>query len=108
MLEAAEGSNPQTIEGAAQWYLEGARQGDPFSQVAIARRYEQGVGVERNLIEAYAWYKLAESFRTSGAGQSLARLRGRLRAVEVQRGETLAEERRVRWSLDRDLQFDRG
>lgn len=108
VLEATQGSSPQTIEGAARWYLEGARQGDPFSQAAIARRYEQGQGVERSLIEAYAWYKLAESFSTSGAGQSLVRLRGLLRAVDVQKGETLAEERRVRWSLDRDLQFDRG
>jgi TPR repeat protein len=56
VLESGQGSNVQSIEGAARWYLEGARQGDPFSQAAIARRYEQGQGVERNLIEAYAWY----------------------------------------------------
>jgi hypothetical protein len=108
ILETANKSSPETIQGAARWYLEAARQGDPFSQAAIAQRYEQGLGVERSLIEAYAWYKLAETFSTSGAGHSLARLRGLLRAADVQKGESLAAERRVRWSLDRDLQFDRG
>jgi len=108
VLEAAHKPGAETVAGAARWYLEAARQGDPFSQAAIAHRYEQGLGVDRNLIEAYAWYRLAETFSTSGASQSLVRLRGRLRAAEVQRGESLAEERRVRWSLDRDLQFDRG
>ncbi|MBM3572001.1 MAG: SEL1-like repeat protein [Alphaproteobacteria bacterium] len=108
ILEATKRPTPETLQGASRWYLEAARQGDPFSQAAIARRYEQGLGIERSPIEAYAWYRLAETFSTSGAAEGLTRLRNSLRAAEVQKAEDMARERRVRWSLDRELQFDRG
>src|SRR5262249_4848505 len=40
---------------AATWYQRAAEQGDTGAQAALAALYERGRGVERSLVQAYAW-----------------------------------------------------
>jgi len=44
---------------AATWYQRAAEQGDTGAQAALAALYERGRGVERSLVQAYAWLALA-------------------------------------------------
>src|SRR5262245_20490162 len=44
---------------AATWYRRAAEQGETGAQVALAALYERGQGVERSLVQAYAWLALA-------------------------------------------------
>lgn len=44
---------------AMPYYLTAAKQGHPVAQFIIGSMYEAGWGVERDLIEAWVWYKQA-------------------------------------------------
>ena len=44
---------------AAKWFLQSAEGGDGAGQTSIARLYEQGIGVEKDLTESYFWYTVA-------------------------------------------------
>jgi TPR repeat protein len=44
---------------AAAWYRRAAEQGQTRAQAALAALYERGRGVERSLVQAYAWLALA-------------------------------------------------
>ncbi len=44
---------------AATWYQRAAEQGETGAQAALAALYERGRGVERSLVQAYAWLTLA-------------------------------------------------
>jgi hypothetical protein len=50
----------QDYQAAFMWYLKAAKQGSGEAQNSLGAMYFEGLGVERNLIEAYAWFKLAE------------------------------------------------
>ncbi|MDR0538005.1 MAG: sel1 repeat family protein [Tannerellaceae bacterium] len=43
----------------ASFYRPGAIRGDAFSQMQLASCYRSGLGVKRNLVEAYKWYRKA-------------------------------------------------
>ena len=44
---------------AASWYKKSADQGYPAGQLALGRLYFEGVGIQRDLVEAYKWMYLA-------------------------------------------------
>lgn len=44
---------------AQEWYLRAAKNGDSFSQLQIAKMYYQGAGVDRNIVQAYAFANMA-------------------------------------------------
>lgn len=50
---------PQDYGMALPYYRKAAKQGHPVAQFIIGSMYEAGWGVERDLIEAWIWYKLA-------------------------------------------------
>ncbi len=46
-------------EAALIWYRKAAAQGNARAQFALGTLYEQGLGVERDQLEALNWYRLA-------------------------------------------------
>jgi len=53
------GQAQAAVQEAAVWYQRAAEQGETGAQVALAAMYERGQGVERSLVQAYAWLALA-------------------------------------------------
>ncbi|MCT9810656.1 sel1 repeat family protein [Acidovorax sp. Be4] len=45
--------------GAAPWYLQAARAGEPFAQEILGKMYNTGSGVERNPALAKEWFAKA-------------------------------------------------
>ncbi|HYA39404.1 MAG TPA: serine/threonine-protein kinase [Candidatus Methylomirabilis sp.] len=75
------------------WIERAARRGNHDAQFALGRMYEQGNGVARDLIEAYAWYRRAAVGNNAQARKALARLRPELTsdehaAAELRAGNT--------------------
>lgn len=66
----------QDFEQAAEWFEHAAEQGHGPSQLALARLYLQGVGIERNEELAYFWASLAVR-ADSGLAALAERVRGR-------------------------------
>jgi len=60
-----------------------ARRGNHDAQFALGRMFENGDGVARNVVEAYAWYRRAAAGGNEQARQALARLRTDLDNGEI-------------------------
>ena len=77
-------------------------------QSRIARMLARGEGVERNLIQAYAWYALAASQGDPTGQRQLALLSRKMSSDQLRQGAALAEEYgrlyvapyRPHWQLD--------
>ena len=63
---------------AAKWYRKAAEQGDPPAQCSLGVMYYNGEGVEKDVVNAYAWHEIA------GSGEMM---RGWLVAEEVKEGK---------------------
>ena len=50
---------PRNPALAVSWYQKSANQGHPPGQYALGRLYYEGVGLQRDLVEAYKWMYLA-------------------------------------------------
>ena len=50
---------PLNTEESAKWYRKATEQGDASSQYSIGSYYEDGIGVPKNYVIAFAWYSLA-------------------------------------------------
>ena len=61
---------------AARWFRAAAEQGDPVGQLNLGDLYSRGLGVERDLVEAYVWFSRA-------AAQGRRWPRARLEALEA-------------------------
>jgi TPR repeat protein len=97
------GRDPQR---AASLYLKAAQAGDVESQTEMGIRYERSDGVVRDLVEAYAWLTLAAPVRATGAARLREALRPQLSVDELRRADALAQSRRKRKQLARELQLD--
>lgn len=71
----------QNYTEAMKWYRKGADKGMIFSQLAMGRFYEKGLGVNRDIRQAIYWYTLAANneedflgFRRDEAKEALKRL----------------------------------
>ncbi len=75
------------FENAAIWYRRAAEQGWARAQTNLARLYENGLGVERDLVEAVYWYRLASDARIDQiqdlARSGVRRLQSRLNSSEL-------------------------
>ena len=60
-----------------------AAQGDPKSQYMLGRLYEQGSGVPRNFVQAYAWYNLAASKGLAEAVEARDRMEPKLTSAQL-------------------------
>lgn len=70
-----------------------ARHGNPRAQFALAEMYEQGRGVARDPVEAYAWYKRAAALGYEQAYQAIQRLKPVLTDGDIAVAERRASRR---------------
>lgn len=85
---AGKGAEGRDVDAAADWWHKGAAAGYPLAMVALGNAYENGIGVPRDLVEAFMWNTLG--VRHNGgrppmaAQQNLDRLAGQLTAAQIQ------------------------
>jgi uncharacterized protein len=79
---------------AGSWYLKDAKLGDRDADAALGCLYERGRGVQKNLVTAYKWYRLAS--RSKDSDEDLARLKSKMSPAQIQKGEDLALQWRTR------------
>ncbi len=66
---------PQIYSVAADLYMHGAVQGDPFSQAMLGLMYDKGHGVPLNFVLAYTWLNLATAHTSGSQRDAYARFR---------------------------------
>ena len=88
MLENAV-STERSPDEAVRWYREAAERGGP-SQFALGSVYMRGMGVERNLAEAWAWLRAAEFRQVAGAGEARAALEKEMTPEEMSQARKMA------------------
>ena len=49
----------QNFRKAAQWYHKAAMRGHPSAQYNLALMFDEGLGVDKDLVSSYVWYKVA-------------------------------------------------
>jgi hypothetical protein len=81
---------PSYKEGA-KWHLLAAQGGNWYSQFAIGKLYEAGLGVVRDPIEALKWYLVSASNGHEPARVETKRLENTLTAKEVEAARSLAK-----------------
>lgn len=71
-------------------FKESAQGGDAVAQYMLGRLYEEGRGVDRDLVQAYAWYDLAATAGYSDAATARNRLANQLSGTQVQTASDLS------------------
>jgi uncharacterized protein len=77
---------------AVQRCTEDAMAGNPRAMVALARRFQTGNGVRRDLVEAYKWYTIAVEYGYKSAGSDRAALLVQMEVDDIMCANELAEE----------------
>jgi hypothetical protein len=54
-----------------KWFSEAAQQGHPQAMDWIGSIFKEGLGVKRNLGEAYFWFQLAHEYHTTSGEPTL-------------------------------------
>ena len=78
---------PVDAKVAAEWCLKAADVGFLPAQYEMAKMYEAGEGVRRNVVEAYKWYKLAAEQRYKDAKKLKKKLAKTMTSTELAHGE---------------------
>lgn len=78
---------------AVRWYSENARHGFGPSQLALGYLYFRGTGVKTDMVEAWAWFRAAESRGVDGAAKARAEAEKRLSPEDLKRADALAKPR---------------
>ena len=76
-----------------------AERGIGSAQQNLAQLYFQGIGVDKDLSEAYRWYSLASEYLeydAAGAGENAEQEKAQLQKAIKTCGESLAPEERIR------------
>ena len=87
------------LKKAANWYRLSAEQGIGSAQQNLAQLYFRGLGVEKNLSEAYRWYSLAAKYLeydAAGEGENAKKEKAQLQKAIETCGESLTEAERDR------------
>jgi TPR repeat protein len=75
------------METAAKWAALSAAQGYVLAENSMGYSFDQGVGVNQDLVEAYKWYALAIAQGNGDAKVNMERLRPRLSADQIAEGQ---------------------
>ena len=78
---------PVDAEVAARWCLLAADGGFAPAQYEMARMYEAGEGVRRNVVEAHKFYKLAAEQRYKDAKKRKKKLADTMTSTEIAHAE---------------------
>jgi hypothetical protein len=98
LLRSGSASDPD-FERIAALYLQLAMEGDDRIRVALAELYENGQGVEKDLVTALKWYKLADMSGDPRAPARIKKLEAQLstpdgKAAEMKVQQFLRDQRR--------------
>ena len=77
---------------SAKWMRKAAEQGHADAQFNVGRRYYFGEGVQKDYVEAYAWFLFAKPNGEEAAGKMISRLEKRLTAEQKEKGRERAAE----------------
>jgi len=77
------GGTEQDLSLAAKWFEQAAERGVVDSQYNVGYLYEFGIGVTKNLVEAYVWYGIAAEQGDTEAGRRISALNETLSTVEI-------------------------
>lgn len=73
-------------------FIHEARQGNPYAMGKVAGMYLYGAGVEKNLVEAYAWFSLAVDQGDRSAEDYREAVGHQLSDIEIRRASVLKED----------------
>jgi len=82
----------EDYQRAFKRYHQLAKYNDKYSQYRIASMYAKGLGVEKNMVEAYAWTYVAAETKQKGFVNYHVSIRSKLNDSELQEGKNLASE----------------
>jgi len=77
-------------EMTLDYYTELAQQGSAYAQLALGEIYSEGQGVEKNLLQAYAWFYVAAMQGVTEAEIELKKVFGMIDKKQQAEAETLA------------------
>ncbi len=77
---------------AFKWYFASARKGYRSAQSRLGTLYARGLGVEQNLIKAYAWYLVARFQQSRRARRLLKIVERKMSREEKRQGRLLAKQ----------------
>ena len=90
----------QDYAEAFKWYRESARKGYRSAQSRLGTLYARGLGVDQNLIKAYAWYLVARFQRSRRATRLLKVIERKLSMEQKRKARLLAEQYRETFTTD--------
>jgi hypothetical protein len=73
------------------WLLKAAQNGVPEAQYSLAENYSAGLGVPKNIIEAYAWYSVADTQGNLPSTNARNTLTAKLTRSELENGDRRSE-----------------
>jgi hypothetical protein len=91
MTEQGQGTDPKPSE-AFNWYMDAAKQGITDAYFALADMYAKGISVEKNPVQAYAWYDLAKMGGHSLAPDMLKSVGQQLKPDQVAQAESFVKD----------------
>ncbi len=81
---------PKNYEQAAFWYRKSAEQGNRSAQKRLARLYAKGIGVDEDLVLAYAWFCLAYDGKNENA-KEYREVKEKLSEKQLKEGQKAVE-----------------
>lgn len=81
------------LSAAAAWFTQAANNGHATSQASLGLMYSMGRGVPQHDVCAYAWLSLAAAAGLESAASKRDKLRSRMTASQVERGQGFSRSR---------------
>src|SRR5437867_130240 len=94
---------PKDSDEAIKWLLLTANQGHQLAQLDLAHCYESGKAVNRDIVEAYKWYKLISQKGIMGDIEYMNRLVLGMTHEQIQEGEQRARDWKPHKMSDEEL-----
>jgi uncharacterized protein len=95
---------PKDLKLAADWYRKAAEQGHVISQMKLVEFYSAGKGVERDLVQAYMWAKIAGALDAPQSPGLLEKLAKQMEEAQISQAQELAE----KWMKDHPIDPERA
>ncbi|WP_309396410.1 tetratricopeptide repeat protein [Cerasicoccus maritimus] len=87
----------QNYPEAIKWYRKAAMHGDAVSSIMLSEQYHTGNHVEKDLIEAYAWARIASE---NGNASALEAIQSKLTATQIAEGKKRLSRIKVEKTLE--------
>lgn len=82
----------QNFSEAIQWYRKAALQNNPTAQFQLGLLYAEGTGVEKDNVEAFAYWSVSAANGFPYSEEHLEKIRPRMTAESLEKGELRARD----------------